>query len=161
MSIPPRTDAEWRRGITRDAPRGRLALWVLDPGLLIFQIVSHGDESFVEPVVEGLERCLRQSPHVQLFVDTELMTTYDSELRTRVTAALLAERPRIAGLHIVVRSKLVAMGVSVANLALGGLMTIHKDFATFLEALQLGTHTAGVDDFCANDLLRERKRRSR
>src|SRR5688572_31965208 len=101
MTTPPRMAAEWRRGITRDAPRGRLALWVPEPGLLIFQIVSHGDESFVEPIVEGFERCLRQSPSVQLFVDTELMTTYDSALRTRVTAALLAERPRLGCLHIV------------------------------------------------------------
>jgi hypothetical protein len=161
MANDARKDAEWQRGIVRETARGRLALWVLEPGLLVFQLVSHGDKAFVEPIVEGLTRSLQHRPSVQIFVDAELMTTYDSELRTEVTAALLVERRRIACLHIVVRSKLVAMGVSVANLALGGLMTIHRDSGSFVAALQAATHDARVVDFSATELMRRRRQAHR
>ncbi|HTV23857.1 MAG TPA: hypothetical protein VMG12_34440, partial [Polyangiaceae bacterium] len=97
-------------GLTQQTPRGRLALWTLDPGLLVFQIVAHGDKSFVAPIVAGFERSLRHGASVQMFVDVELMTSYDTDLRTEVTAALAPERRRIACLHILVRSKIVAMG---------------------------------------------------
>jgi hypothetical protein len=161
MANDPTEDAAWQRGIVRETARGRLALWVFEPGLLIFQLASHGDRAFVEPIVAGLERSLQYGPTVQLFVDAELMTTYDSELRTEVTAALLPERHRIACLHIVVRSKLVAMGVSVANLALGGLMTIHRDSGSFVAALQAATHRANVVNFSTTDLMRRRRQAQR
>src|SRR5262245_35400196 len=105
-TLPPRA-ADWRRGITRETARGRLALWMTKP-FLIFQIVGHGDKSFVEPIVTGFQRCLERGSRVQMFVDAELMAAYDSELRTDVTAALRAQRADIESLHIVVRSKLVA-----------------------------------------------------
>jgi hypothetical protein len=158
MTIRPKAPADWHRGITRETSRGRLALWALEPGILVFQLVAHGDKAFVAPIVEGFERCLAHGPFVNMFVDTERMATYDSELRTEVTAALLRQRRRIGSLHIVVGSKLVAMGVSVANLALGGMMTIYRTPTPFLAALQSATLGAGVIGFSAHTLAVERKR---
>lgn len=161
MTDAPRKDADGQREIVRETARGRLVSWVLEPGLMVFQITSHGDKAFVEPIVAGLTRCLRYGPSIQLFVDVELMTTYDSELRTQVTAALSRERSRVASLHIVVGTKLVAMGVSVANLALGGLMTIHRDSGSFVAALQSAARGAGVSDFSPAVLLRQRRQGQR
>jgi hypothetical protein len=159
-TLPPKTD-DWRRGLRRETARGRLALWVAEPGFLIFQLVAHGDKSFVEPIVMGFQRSLDHLRPVQMFVDAELMTSYDSELRTEVTAALLEQRSSIESLHIVVRSKIVAMGVSVANLALGGLMTIYKEPDRFLEALRAHTARSNVSSFSARSFARERLARAR
>jgi len=146
-------------GLTQETPRGRLALWTLDQGFLVFQIVAHGDKAFVSPIVAGFERSLRNGTSVQMFVDVGRMTSYDTELRTEVTAALAQQRKRIGCLHIVVRSKIVAMGVSVANLALGGIMTIHGDTGPFQHALEGSLARAKVSGFSPEALAHERARR--
>jgi hypothetical protein len=144
-------------GVVHQTSRGRLALWTLEQGVFVFQIVGHGDRSFVAPVVAGFERSLRLGPS-QMFVDVELMTSYDTELRTEVTAALAPDRKRIGCLHILVRSKIVAMGVSVANLALGGLMTIHGSAPPFRQALQAGLTKARTSSFSLDALEQARLR---
>ena len=145
-------------GIAHDTSRGRLALWTLDQGVFVPQIVAHGDKAFVAPVVAGFERSLRHGAS-QMFVDVELMTSYDTDLRTEVTAALARERKRIGCLHILVRSKIVAMGVSVANLALGGIMTIHGSAHPFQNALQAGLAKAKIANFSLDALAQGRLRR--
>jgi hypothetical protein len=141
-----------------ETSRGRLALWTLDQGVLVFQIVAHGDKSFVAPIVAGFERSLRVGPS-QMFVDVELMTSYDTDLRIEVTAAMARERKRIGCLHILVRSKIVAMGVSVANLALGGIMTIHGSAPPFQQALQAGLAKAKIANFSLDALAQARVRK--
>jgi len=147
------------RGLIQETSRGRLALWTLDQAFLVMQIVAHGDRSFVAPIVAGFERSLRHGTSVQMFVDVELMVSYDTALRTEVTAALARERKRIGCLHILVRSKIVAMGVSVANLALGGIMTIHGTPAAFQHALSSGLTRAKVAGFSPDVLAQERLRK--
>jgi hypothetical protein len=141
-----------------ETSRGRLALWTLDQGILVFQIVAHGDRSFVAPIVTGFERSLRVGPS-QMFVDVELMTSYDTDLRIEVTAAMARERKRIGCLHILVRSKIVAMGVSVANLALGGIMTIHGNAPPFQQALQAGLAKGKIANFSLDALAQARLRK--
>jgi hypothetical protein len=142
-------------GLRHETSRGRLSLWTLEHGVLVFQIAGQGDKSFVAPIVAGFERSLRLAP-VQMFVDVELMTAYDTELRIEVTAAMAPERKRIGCLHILVRSKLVAMGVSVANLALGGIMTIHGSLPVFQQALSAGLAQRKINGFSLDALARER-----
>jgi hypothetical protein len=145
-------------GLAHENSRGRLALWTLDQGIFVFQIVAHGDRSFATPVVAAFERSLRHGAS-QMFADLELMTSYDTELRTEVTAALVRDRKRIACLHVLVRSKIVAMGVSVANLALGGIMTIHGSAPPFQQALQAGLAKAKIGTFSLDALAQGRLRR--
>ncbi len=72
---------------------------------------------------------------LHLFADLGAMNNYDSGLRTELTAGFLPARERIASFPILLRSKLVAMGVSVANLALGGLVQTMDDRERFKKAL--------------------------
>lgn len=146
-------------GITQETSRGRLSLWTLDHGFLVFQVVAHGDRAFVSPIIAGLRRSLRHGAAVQIFVDVERMTSYDTELRTEVTAAMAPERKHIGCLHILVRSKIVAMGVSVANLTLGGIMTIHGEPGPFQHALQTGLAKGRVSGFSIEQLAHDRARK--
>jgi hypothetical protein len=86
------------------------------------------------------------------------MTSYDTDLRTELTAALARERKCIGCLHVLVRSKIVAMGVSVANLALGGIITIHGSAPSFHAALQAALTKAQVSRFSLEVLAQERLR---
>jgi hypothetical protein len=54
------------------------------------------------------------------FHDWEDMNTYDAECRKVLTEWTLRHRGQIEGWHILVRSKLVAMGVATASLLIGG-----------------------------------------
>ncbi len=105
----------------------------------------------VEAIVEQREVILREAGRIALFDDLEHMTGYDSGVRVRLTEWSRENRSRIVAFHILTRSKLAAMGVTVANLALGGQIRAHvrrEGFELALtEVLMLpeqrasGTHT--------------------
>lgn len=63
------------------------------------------------------------------------MTNYDSVCRVELTAWVLRHRSQ-STLHIGVRSRMVAMGVSVANLALGSLIHVYSTEDALEAALQ-------------------------
>jgi hypothetical protein len=116
------------------AARGRLGLWVPCPSLLVIAIQGHGHAEFATAILES-HRTLRPQAPVHLFADVEEMTTYDSRLRTELSAGFLPDRTRIAAFHVLLKSKLVAMGVSVANLALGGIVKITTERPQFTQIL--------------------------
>ena len=126
--------------------KGQLSLWTPQPGLLVVKMTGQGDKAFATPIVRGFERALEDAAQVRLFFDAELMATYDSELRTTLTAAFVEKRSHIDSIHVLVGSKLTAMGVSVANLALGGIITTHwrrPPFTSALNAVLAATKSRG------------------
>jgi hypothetical protein len=104
-------------------------------------------------IVEAFASALKTVARAHIFFDAEAMSSYDSELRTGLTAAFLEERAKIAELHVLSASKLTAMGVSVANLALGGIITSHHERAPFARSLDTRLAAARVLDFSSNTLL--------
>ncbi len=133
--------------------RGSLGIWVPGPGLVIGRITGHGEADFVSPIVQGLEQELAAEESVKLFFDVAKMTNYDSLLRTRLTVRFSQDRPRIRTIAVLVSSKIVAMGVAVANLALGGLVSSYSARGPFSEALDRELRTAGVVSFSSRVLL--------
>jgi len=68
------------------------------------------------------------------FHDWLEMESYDSETRKLLTDWSLAHRAQMIEVHLAVRSRLVRMGVTVANLALGNLMQTHEGLDTMAKA---------------------------
>lgn len=134
-------------GVGCRTPRGSLGIWTPALGFVITRIAGHGEKEFSEPIITAFERCLEQTQSVRLFFDTGDLVTYDSDLRLNLTGRFLKDRKRIANLDVLVRSKLVAMGVSVANLALGGIVTSHAVREPFSAALDRALVTAGATGF--------------
>ncbi|HEY6878138.1 MAG TPA: hypothetical protein VI299_08960, partial [Polyangiales bacterium] len=69
------------------------------------------------------------------FFDLGRMPNYHSELRTRLTGHFAQRLTQMSSFHIFTSSRLVAMGVSVANLALGHMIKMHPTFERFREEL--------------------------
>lgn len=92
-----------------------------DSGAIYVVVDTHGDR-LLSPQMTRRADTLVTKGGIRFFFDFWQMPTYDSEMRTEWTAFLVKHRARIAEIHVVARSKLVAMGVSVANLALGGII---------------------------------------
>jgi hypothetical protein len=83
---------------------------------------------------------------VEIFFEMGAMVNYHSDLRTRLTTHFASHRAKIASFHVHTRARLVAMGVSVANLALGELITMHAAISSFnhvLDAVVQDTRTLG------------------
>ncbi|MET0791246.1 MAG: hypothetical protein ABW061_06960 [Polyangiaceae bacterium] len=109
-------------------------MWAPCPYLLVLAIEGHGHAEFAAPIL-AVYRALDSIGPVDLFADLGGMTNYESGLRTDLTAGLMPTRKRIASFPILLHSKLVAMGVTVANLALGGFVQTMNDRALFKRTL--------------------------
>lgn len=117
-----------------------MALRWKSQGVLEVAIRAHGHEEFGAIAVRRKEAILAEAGKIAVFYDFGDMPGYDSGLRVSWTQWLKAHLGSIVRIHIVVRSKIVAMGVSVANLALGGVIQTHTQRAgAFERALEDST----------------------
>ncbi|WP_437815737.1 hypothetical protein [Sorangium sp. So ce1078] len=97
----------------------------------------------IEPAVRQLETLIDSGQLPIVFDDFELGTGYDSDVRAKLTAWHLRNPGKLKEVHILVRPGLIAMGVTVANLATGGRFNVYTDRSAFEWALA-GVLTARI-----------------
>jgi hypothetical protein len=129
------------------------------PNLLVIAIDRHGHAEFASHILAAYRTLDAKSP-LYVFAELDRMTNYDTGLRTDLTAGFLPDRARIAAFHVLLRSKIVAMGVSVANLALGGFVDIYDDPPRFKTALDAALFENKVAGFSSEALETPRFRAS-
>lgn len=113
-----------REARTLIADGGQIAVWPIAQGLYGSAVTGRLTLPMAELIIEVGE------PHytggmVHGFHDWLEMTSYESRCRVELTNWVMSHRAQ-SRLSIAVRSKLVAMGVSVANLVLGNLIKIRE-----------------------------------
>ena len=140
-----------RLGENRDrwsTERGSLEIWRRSPEVLVQTLDGHGEACFVDPMIERLDAMVAESIKASVFDDWEKATRYDPETRSRLTAWTKANRGALEETVILVRSKLFAMGVNVANLAVGGRLKVVSDRCEFETMLadRLGVDPASLND---------------
>jgi hypothetical protein len=106
---------------------GRIAVWQVAPGLYASQVAGRFILPMAELIIEVGERQYTGGM-VYGFHDWLEMASYESKCRVELTNWVMRHRAE-SRLSIAVRSKLVAMGVSVANLVLGNLIKIRESTA--------------------------------
>jgi len=84
----------------------------------------------------ALESVFRSSQGVHTFWDLRDLVSYHSDVRVCSTNVMVAHRKLLRSVHALTTSKIVAMGVSVANLALGGIVTHYKSAQEFERAVR-------------------------
>jgi hypothetical protein len=139
-------------GHTWTAGRARLNVWAIRP-LLVIQVIGFGDGAFGPPIVAAFESLLPSAQSLNVFFDFFAMHNYDSTLRTLLTQRFRADLPRIASLDVCTDSKLVAMGVAVANLSLGGIIRLYRERAPLFSALDSAAAHAGLREFRSDVLF--------
>jgi hypothetical protein len=116
-------------------PNGALEISQLAASVVYLQL-SGVTEQPAAPVIERtLAKQFAGGERLATFWDLGELVNYHSDVRIFSTRVLLAHRKQISAIHTFTRSKLVAMGVSVANLALGGIITAHPQRESFEAAL--------------------------
>jgi hypothetical protein len=137
--------------------RGRLAVWRPASNIVLGQLSGYGAETFADPILAALERALASGGRVCVFLDLELMDDYDSALRTRLNARFRAEERGISTLAVLARSRLLSMGVVVANLAFGDRVALHSECVTFEVDLDEALRASGVAGFPSSRSLRRER----
>lgn len=140
-----------QNGTGAKTQRGSVAVWVPCPNLLVVAIRGFGEADFTTPIVKSFEG-LSKKMRLHLFMDLEHMTNYESALRTVLTHTFLPERERFGVFQVLASSRLVAMGVSVASLALGGIIQTTGERDVFKQALDACLFENHVVGFSSNAL---------
>jgi hypothetical protein len=124
-----------RDGVRIRDGRGVLTVRRPAPHVELIRCEGYGRRDHLDFVIASRDRILREEGRIAIFDDLVDLRGYDSEVRTRLTAWSRAHRGSIVAFHILLRSKIVAMGVSLANAAIGGNIEAHTDRAPFEAAL--------------------------
>lgn len=109
-------------------------LWLPAPDVVLQRVTGKADIAIARAIVRELELVLARSGALAIFDDFAEMTGYTSEGRVALTEWSKQNWSRLRSTHVLVGSKLVAMGVTVASIALPGLRS-YDDRARFEAAL--------------------------
>lgn len=115
--------------------RGRVTIASLGPRTSHFVVEGALDDVLADAITAEGSRISRDGDGVALH-DWSKLQSYTSSARTRLTEWMMQHRHGFAAVHILVSSNLVAMGVNVANLALGGFLHAGTDAAAFAAVVE-------------------------
>lgn len=117
--------------------RGEGLLRVLAPHVVCISIKGHSSMELVPLFTGEIERRIQRGIRVDWFGDYSAMTSYDSAARVALTDFTHKHTEGLNRVVILVQSRLVAMRVSVANLAVGGKIEAFADRRKWQHALDL------------------------
>ena len=107
-----------------ESERGSIAYWELSRTVYLTEVRGFMTRDMAELIVERADPLYRGGSTVYGFHNWFDMENYESACRVELTGWVLRHRTQTS-LHIGLTSRLVAMGVAVANLALGSLIHVH------------------------------------
>lgn len=120
--------------------RGSLAYWELTSRIYLTEVRGFMTREMSQLIIDQAELLYAGGAVVHGFHNWLAMENYESACRVDLTAWVLRHRAQSV-LHIGLASRMVAMGVTVANLALGNLIQVHRDMQSLEAALRkLGSY---------------------
>lgn len=121
-----------------ETPRGSLLAYTLTPTIYVTIVSGHMETAHADALLAFSEARVRgrRDQKLRVFHDWVEMTGYESQCRQRLTNWAVNNLDAFAEMHLAQRSKIVAMGVQVANIALGGLIRTYTDRAAVEVALR-------------------------
>jgi hypothetical protein len=120
----------------RTTEQGTLRTWSEARGVFVIQFSGHLTSPLAHHLMTDTNMKIAQHAPIYIFNDWSGMKSYDSDARTDLTTWAARIKPRLLGVHLLVSSKLVSMGISVANLALGGFLQAHAERTSWDAALR-------------------------
>lgn len=107
----------WERLYAEDTPTGSLELFTPGPKLVLSVAKGHLEEQYI-PMVRKIDELIARDGEVTIFHDWLEVTGYETRVRTEWTKWSSGQADGVESTHILVRSRIVAMGVRTAALAL-------------------------------------------
>lgn len=123
--------------------RGELRIWVPAPTVMLFKYRGHTDVGHIEFIERAFDETFApDQKHLHLFVDAEEQTGYDREFRARTSAWSSRVEPRTDTYCVFVKSRLVAIGVAITVLAVGGRVSVVSNRGVFKKRLEAAVNSA-------------------
>jgi hypothetical protein len=114
---------------------GAFRLWLPHPRVVLSRVQGYLRHEYALELI----RCLNETaPNTQIFQyhDWLAMDGFDIRCQRDLTSWHITHRGRVGTLQIAAQSGLVRMGVSVANIALKGLIRLHDSSQTLEDAAE-------------------------
>jgi hypothetical protein len=102
-------------------------------------MTGHMPKETMVPLLAAWNRVILDPARALIFADCWAITGYDPACRLECVNFLRAHRSRIEAFRILTGSKFGAMGVTVVNLALDGMLEAYSDRAKFARELDAVT----------------------
>lgn len=127
-------------GVIYATDRGQVLLRIPLPGVVLATYEGVAAEAFVPKITATLDQWIADGRRVTIGVDTLELSSYETGYRKGWTQWMGDNRPHIQGVHILFRSRLVQMGITIVNSLIGGVITAYTDRAKFDTAVALAVH---------------------
>jgi hypothetical protein len=115
--------------------RGTLSVQLLSSRLLTTKMSGTLDMPLAHEFLNHLDRWVSMGgSHLLAFHDWELVDDYDAEARTLLTPWSKLHRPKFDCVHMLVRSRALAWGISIVNSLTSDVMVAHHSRASFEKA---------------------------
>ena len=105
-------------------------------GIVVYRVEGFADVELFRLLLPDLQAALTQAGSIEFFADAGRMDAYDSQFRIGWVNWFIKNKKNFVDIHVLVQSKLGRMGVSVANLATGGMLRSYDSVASFDAALR-------------------------
>jgi hypothetical protein len=115
---------------------GRIVLWKPAPRVMVSYWSGHVDERVAIKTAAVMTRIMGSEPGWHSFGNCYDLDGYERGTRLVVADFAGKMRPQLASMHTLVRSKMVAMGVAVINMTVGGFLTVYSSRPKFQAALE-------------------------
>jgi hypothetical protein len=101
------------------------------PSVFCTRLEGRVDDRAVQKILEAFDLMTAEWGASDVFHDWMDLVSYTSEARRLFTAGAIRQMPLVSSVHVLFTSKIVAMGVSVVNLALGSPIKMHTNRENF------------------------------
>ena len=99
-------------------PKGRVRLYRVEPAVILGVAEGQLEMPQARPVVDAMSEVIDEVGSITVFHDWLEVAGYDPPVRVEWTTWSRQQRAQITATHILVKSRVVAMGVRTAALAL-------------------------------------------
>jgi hypothetical protein len=106
------------------------------PAVIVLVFRGHLDAELATRVTEDCDRIIASYTRIAVFNDMEDVTGYEPGWRAVMTTWGMENTARAPSVNVLFRSKLVATGVAVSNLALGGILVSYSRREPFEERMR-------------------------
>ena len=125
--------------------RGRLRIWLAAPTVMVFEYWGHSDASFAEFYEKVIDDVLGDQDGLHFFIDCEAQTGFDAEFRRRIADCARRHEPRTLTYYILVRSRVVALGIALVSLIVRGKTQVVSSRAAFDAQLKIAVRRSLED----------------
>lgn len=117
------------------------AMWKTDRGearvsrpadtVVVVTVKGHSSMELYPLFVAEAEKLMASGRTIDWYADYSEMTSYDSDVRLALSEFTNVHKAKMDVVAVLVKSRIVSMGVTVASLATGGKVTSYADRAKF------------------------------